>query len=61
MSLTSAGIGSKPVRELEVTVSCLAGQCWLREKCLTHCDQILEKLSDRNLTTFNVRCSNGIV
>ena len=61
MSLTSAGIGSKPVRELEVTVSCLAGQRWLREKCLTYSDQLLEKFTDRNLSTFNVRGSNSIV
>ena len=54
LSMT-AGISSRLISELGVTIGCLASQHWLREKCLANCDQLLDKLQDRNLTTFNVR------
>ena len=56
LSMTAAGINSRVISELDVTIGCLAGQHWLREKCLTHSEQLLDKfLADRGLTTFNVR------
>ena len=56
LSMTAAGISGRLINELDVTIGCLAGQHWLREKCLTHSEQLLEKfMADRGLTTFNVR------
>lgn len=51
----SSVISSRLISELDVTISCLASQSWLREKCLTNSDQLLERFTDRNLTSFNVR------
>ena len=56
LSMTAARISSRLIKELDVTIGCLAGQHWLREKCLTYSDQLLDKfMTDRGLTTFNVR------
>jgi len=50
-----SGISNRLMNELDTTVSCLASQHWLREKCLANSDQLLEKIVDRNFTAYNVR------
>ena len=54
LSMT-AGISSRQINELDVTINCLASQRWLREKALTNRDQLWDKLTDRNLALSNVR------
>ena len=54
LSMT-AGISGRLINELDITIGCLASQHWLREKCLTHREQLWDKLTDRNLAPSNVR------